>query len=419
MGSLVARAISRDKPLAAVVGFSVVLGLWNVSQYFPTAGYDGVEHMQYADGLIFGGNLPHYTGEYYTPPGYYTVAGVADWLARHLGVGEWHRAGMALNVAFLALTVIAVHRLALELWPTRPRRAIAAAGFIALFPLAVKDEAMFHPETLSLCLTTIALLLCVRTFSDARRAWLLGVTLGLAQLVRAPALWAVAACVLALAVGRRFKEAVIVVVIAGVIAAPWYIHQYGTYGGSPVFNRPTVQKPLFERRPAAFYVDPGIPAVVSAPYKRHFLNRLLPTTYSEAWGDYFGVWAWNGGGNGGHGRPGATARVELVVQSLVGIVPTMLALLGWIFLAGEARRRPERLPVVLVPLFGVASYLLFTVSYPTPDGDVLKATYMLTAAGAWALGFAAALDRLRGRWLQGAVAVLVVSALAELPFLLY
>ena len=259
----------------------------------------------------------------------------------------------------------------------------------------------------------------MRTFSDARRAWLLGVTLGRAQLVRAPALWAVAACVLALAVGRRFKEAVIVVVIAGVIAAPWYIHQYGTYGGSPVFNRPTVQKPLFERRPAAFYVDPGIPAVVSAPYKRHFLNRLLPTTYSEAWGDYFGVWAWNGGGNGGHGRPGATARVELVVQSLVGIVPTMLALLGWIFLAGEARRRPERLPIVLVPLFGVASYLLFTVSYPTPDGDVLKATYMLTAAGAWALGFAAALDRLRGRWLQGAVAVLVVSALAELPFLLY
>ena len=69
VGSAIARIATRDRALTALVGFSVLLGLWNVSQYFPTAGYDGVEHMQYADGLIFGGHLPHYTGEYYTPPG--------------------------------------------------------------------------------------------------------------------------------------------------------------------------------------------------------------------------------------------------------------------------------------------------------------------------------------------------------------
>ena len=109
----------------------------------------------------------------------------------------------------------------------------------------------------------------------------------------------------------------------------------------------------------------------------------------------------------------------MVIQSLVGIVPTLLALAGWVFLLGETRRRPERLPIVLVPLFGVASYVLFTVSYPTPDGDVLKATYMLTAAGAWALGFATAFDRLHSRWRRGALTVLAVSAVAELPFLLY
>ena len=419
MVNALARTIRATRPLAALTGFSVLLGLWNVSQYFATAGYDGVEHMEYADGLIFGGQLPHYTGEYYTPPGYYTLAGIADWLARHAGVGEWHRAGMALNVVFLAITVVVVHRLAVELWPDRPRRAFAAAAFVAFFPLAVKDETMFHPETLSLCLTTLALLLCVKTFANGRWAWGLGTTLGAAQLVRAPALWAVAGCLLALAAARKFRETAIVLVLAGVIAAPWYIHQYGTYGGSPVFNRPTVQKPLYERRPVSFYLDPGVPAVVSAPYKRHFLNRLVPTTYAEAWGDYFGIWAWNGGGDGGKGRPGSGARTALVIQSLVGIIPTLLALAGWVFLLGEARRRPERLPIVLVPLFGVASYLLFTVSYPTPDGDVLKATYMLTAAGAWALGFATALDRLRGRWLRATVAVLALSALAELPFLIY
>ena len=36
--------------------------------------------------------------------------------------------------------------------------------------------------------------------------------------------------------------------------------------------------------------------------------------------------------------------------------------------------------------------LYFTVSYPTPDGDVVKATYMLTTVPAWALCFGYGLD---------------------------
>ena len=51
------------------------------------------------------------------------------------------------------------------------------------------------------------------------------------------------------------------------------------------------------------------------------------------------------------------------------------------------RRDPARLLVSLLPLAGLAGYLYFTVSYPTPDGDVLKPTYMLTTLGAWALCF--------------------------------
>ena len=47
---------------------------------------------------------------------------------------------------------------------------------------------MFHPEPLSLFLSTLALWLCVRTFADPRYAWALGVALGAAQLVRAWAL---------------------------------------------------------------------------------------------------------------------------------------------------------------------------------------------------------------------------------------
>ena len=37
-----------------------------------------------------------------------------------------------------------------------------------------------------------------------------------------------------------------------------------------------------------------VPDVITAPYTPHFANLAWPTTYSELWGDYFGVWAWHG-----------------------------------------------------------------------------------------------------------------------------
>ena len=84
-----------------------------------------------------------------------------------------------------------------------------------------------------------------------------------------------------------------------------------------------------------------------------------------------------------------------------------------------ALRAPPRLAVALLPGLGVLGYLYFTVSYPTPDGDVLKASYMLTTAPAWALAFGYAVDRLPGRLRVAVAALLAASALAALPFLLY
>ena len=151
--------------LAAICVFTFAVGIANVVRYPPGKGYDASDHLAYADSLVPGGHFPHGIGEYYTPPGYYALAGTADWIARQLGVGEPHRAGMALNVLFLLGTVLLVWKLARELWPGRDRIAIGAAAFVALVPVTVKTEAMFHPETLSLFTCTLALWLCVRTFA--------------------------------------------------------------------------------------------------------------------------------------------------------------------------------------------------------------------------------------------------------------
>jgi 4-amino-4-deoxy-L-arabinose transferase-like glycosyltransferase len=403
----------RNWGLAAICAVTLLLGAWNTTHYETTAGYDAGAHMDYANGLVPGWHLPQHEGEYYTPPGFYLLAGTVDWLAAKAGANNPDRAAQVLNVAFLLGTVLLVAAIARELWPGRRRIELGAAAFVALLPVAVEAEAMFHPEPLSMFLSTLALWLCARTFADRRYAWALGLTLGLTQLVRAWGLYAVGAALLALLIGRRWRELAIVLVLAIAIPSPWYIHQRTTYGGQPVFTQPAQGTPL----PAAFYTSLGLPTVITAPYRTHHYNRWLPVTYDGLWGDYFGVWAWHSGAQPGF-HPSGSAKRQMVIQSLVGLVPTLLAVVGWALLAWSSRRRPQALAVAFLPLLGIAGYLYFAVLYWTPDGDLLKATYMLSTVGAWALGFGYALDRLRGRWWPVALAALAVAALVELPFLI-
>jgi hypothetical protein len=159
--------------------------------------------------------------------------------------------------------------------------------------------------------------------------------------------------------------------------------------------------------------------VFTAPIRPNYVNRALPTTYSDLWGDYFGVFGWRAPYS-----PTSRQEHELRQQTELGLLPTILAVGGCVALTATALRRriPALLPAALLPVLGVLGYLYFTVSYPTPDGDVLKASYMLTAAPAWALAFGFAFDWLarRGRLVRAALLVVTVgSALLSIPYLVY
>jgi hypothetical protein len=300
---------------------------------------------------------------------------------------------------------------------------VAALGFFVCSAVVLKAAAMFHPETLDLFVSTLALLLAARMIvrDDYRtaQAIALGAALGAGQLVRAFSLWTFAVVLLALAgaalvdPGRRGR------ILFAAVAGPWYAYQSRAYT-NPVFDRPQVAKPLWERRPVEFYVDPGLPELVSRPYRPSFQNRFWPTIYAEGWGDYFGVFAWRSG----EGDPGRAARRELTAQSLAGLVPTILAAFGWIWLLARSARRlrasPALLLVALLPLAGIVGMLYFTVSYPTPDGDVIKATYMLTTVPAWALAFGLATEYVaRTRFALVLGLILAVAALVSLRFAVF
>jgi hypothetical protein len=103
----------------------------------------------------------------------------------------------------------------------------------------------------------------------------------------------------------------------------------------------------------------------------------------------------------------------------VGLLPTLLAVCGWLLLLPLALRQPRPGLVLALPLLGLLSYLYFGLSYPTVDGGTLKTSFMLSTAPGWALGFGAALDRLRARAWGLTAALLTLCALVNLTFVVY
>jgi len=408
--------------------------VWNALTYPSIGGYDAQEYITYARDLVEHGALPAQgVGAYYTPPGYMAVAGIAGSLGRALDVHDPDHLGQLVNAAAVVGTAVLVLLLARTLWPARPVTWLAAVGFFAFFPTVLKTGAMFHPEPLGMLITAGALLVLAHMVRARRYSWKfavpLGLLLGAGQLVRAWSLWMVAVATIVLVVAALGDRSVrrsalgataIALVLAAIVPAPWYLHQATRYS-NPVFDRPQEDEFLLARRPLAFYVDARFPDVIRHPWEGTFNDRFLPIFYAETWGDYFGIWSW------GPGRGDRTDEIDssLARQSALGLIPTALALTGLVALLGLAiarpREDPARLVAALPPVLALVSVLYLAVAYPTSDGDTIKGTYALAAAPALALCFGFALDVLARRRILGAVlaVVLIASALAELPFLVW
>ena len=269
-----------------LLGLLVAVVTWNALRYPPGLGYDANDHFQYLLSLAERREIPDGIGEYYTPPLFYAVAAAGWKIGTWLGLGEPLRVVQLLNAVFVVGSALLVLELARAILPGRRRAHTLALGFVVAGAVAVKAGAMVHPEALSLLLCAAALTLTARVIVDRAfglaPAVAIGVLLGLAQLVRAFALWTVAVVLLTLvgvAIGLREHRRQVLGTLAGtavvavLVASPWYAYQSSRYT-NPIFDRPQVSKPLWERRPAAFYLDLGLPELITRPYRPSFRNRL-------------------------------------------------------------------------------------------------------------------------------------------------
>lgn len=415
-----------------VIAAAAVIAVRNATVYPAIAGYDAQEAIDYAEGLVRDGRLPEATGSYYTPPGFFAVGGVGIELGERLELDHPERVGQVVNALAAVGTMLLLLALVRLLWPGREVLHIAAIVFFAVCPVVMKSAAMFHPEPLSMLLSTAAVVLAARILvrSDYRLrvALALGVTLGLAQLVRAWTLWTVGVVVLVLVVaavtrsrdrGSLLRVVAAVAVVAILVPSPWYAHQLSRYD-SALFGQPHPEEPVWSRRPLGFFVGSGLPEVMTEPYRPSFSRQFLPIAYTETWGDYFGVWRWIPGGD----PPSDSVRRQLQRMAILGLPFTLVAVAGWLALLALALRRPgrfaERQLVALLPLAALAGAVYFGTAYPTPDGDTVKGSFMLTAVPAWAACFGFAFDGLVWRFRRLSPVLLTVFAVLALfcvPFL--
>ncbi len=438
LARVVAALTSRTAYVAAVgtiVVLAVALGTWNSIEYPPHSGYDNESNVGYARLVYDEHRLPTASDEasYYKPPGFFAAAG---WLMSQKDDRDKGRKYVQyLNAAFYVAATILVLLLARVVFPSRQAVHLFAGGFFVLLPAVPKLAASFHPAIMSTFFAVAGLLAATWMLVNRRHEF--GPSLGLAiiltggLLVASQNVFVYVSVLLGFLVAairrergsrlRAFLPAIVVVSLTILLAAPFYVRQAIKYGDPVLALRVgSDDTPLLERRPASFYTAPDLAQIFTRPYRPSYNNQFLPTAYSELWGDYFGHWVWSA-----ETPPLGRAERELIQQSGIGVLPTLLGLVGWLaFVAGLVRTRLENsalVPLVALPAVAALGFFYYALAVPSSDGDTIKGSFMLVAAPAWALSFGHAADAVRGVSGLGPAVVLMLvgSALLSLPFVTF
>lgn len=404
---------------------------WNAWHYDWLRGYDAFANEQYADVVSREYRLPSVgeSGVWHTPPLWFALAGALGRLTTVLGLGDAQRPGQLLAAAAGLVTCILVFLLARVLFPERRVLHLVSLVLVAASPALVRASAMYHPETLAVALATGGVLVAARAL---RTRWTLGsavaagALLGLACLTRA---WAVPVLVAVLVVAglnawdtRRWAPFAACGAVSLALLAPWLVNQELAHGSALAFNRPPPSGSMLDRRPASFYLGPRSLRALEHPVTPLFRNELVPHLYADWWGDWALTWD--------SPPPPAPAALlpsgivsERARQAFIGVLPSLLALAGLIALGllSGARRSASLALLPLSAVGVVTAYVVFAVRYPSTDGDTIKATYLLMALPAAALGAAFVIDALRPRgrvWATAGVVALGALVAVQLPFLI-
>lgn len=422
--------------LATCLLFLIML-IWNAFHYDVRGGFEAEAHFDYVRILREEQRLPtrqEVHNEWQIPPLFHATAAVLEAACSSISVsGDLCRKGgivQLFNVLVATGTAILVLLTSRKIFPESPLAQFGALLMVVLAPPLTRAAVMYYGEALATLLTAAAMLFVTRALRDPSR-WrsqsvLGGVAIGLAILTRQMALATFGALCLVFVLHalwtsnrRSIWAGVAFGATALLLSAPWFLHQHIRYGSPVAQGLKAPDIPFFERQPAEFFIGGPIKPVFSMPYRPSYANHMPQVLYTDWWGDYFEYF---------HARPyiGHVPLPEgyheaLVRQSFVGLLPSVLILGGLIGLAVRGVRGSEALmlaPVISVGAIAVAA-LYFFIGFPVPDGDTMKAIYLLTALPSLALAGGWSLERLAANRLifAGVLLLLAAAAVVDVRFL--
>jgi len=379
---------------AAAAAGLVALGVraHNALHYPADWGFDASFNWRYIYRLARDAALPDPAAGWSTgdPPLYYALAaavfrGLEAIGLRDLAVYAVPLLSAAAGLGIAALAFALVRRAA----PAAPGRALVAAGLVLFLPAHVQMSAMVNEEMLAALLTSLAVFALARERLGGtgpaapgalRRAALVGLAAGASLLTKLSGALAVATAAATFAADGRRPGArraaaarIVVLLVAAFAAGGWYFARsrilYGYFQpfGLPAHQRMFAMPPGergaldYLRVPLATFLDP---------------QMLDPALLRSVWGGTY-VTAWFDGHHYFLPAQNEAVRRLGTATLLLALLPTAAFLVGLARGAARAARQPSAadLPLVLLTLFSLAGYALYT--WRNPWFAVVKGTSLL------------------------------------------
>lgn len=244
-------------------------------------------HVDKTDGKI----MP--AGWIYTanhPPLYYLMMTSIYWLTDHLTPEEqlvWFRYAA---IPFGMLTVLLAYHTVRVLFPNDPRQflAITVPAVVAFQPQVSYEAAMLNNDILAIALTSVVIWLTAIGLRKRFPVWncvLIGAFLGLALLAKTTSITVAALIAVAMVLGLGWRNwrawvprGMIAAGVAGLVAWPWFLYMYLTYGDFTALNR-------IHALQWWNYADIPAPTIWTQLTDREFVWRI--------WGQIWGGFGWH------------------------------------------------------------------------------------------------------------------------------
>lgn len=432
----------------ASLGLAIGVRAWNALAGPLFYGYDAWAHLSYVFFLDLYQSIPYADQgwSYFHPPLHYLFG----WLFAQAGSGEVLVRGLSVlgSAASLGVALMAAHLVRVGV-PGRPLLPLISFTAVAFLPLHLYSSPMPGNELTATLLSAAIVVLCLRNEMRPRPTaagdLVTGVVAGLGMLTKFNVLLALAvACVIpvlswlvaalqarkpdAERTGLAHLAARLALILGPVLllSGPYYARSIAEYGTPFQLARdfpPMVdiesEQPPGERFVSDYFAFP--PELLEDAHWQtpHMLRAVWPNVYLNMWYDTFreGQLPFNR-------IPVRNPAVQklTIFMGCLGLVPTLLALLGAAASARELGRKPTATvdaTMLLLAALCMTAFVLF--SWRVPTFAALKSSYLFNLSLPFGFFIARALDAFARRghdWAveTGAAAVAIASTIAAAVF---